>query len=175
MKDLTIICNDAGYPNIGVGRLIHLGKVSTLIASHIGLNKDVATLMKEEKINVVLIPQGTLAERIRAFGSGLGGVLTPTGFHTIAAKDKQIIEVEGRPYVLETALGADLALIEGYKSDDLGNLTYDKTARNFNPIMATAAEMVVAQVSQKVPVIDPECVLTPHIYIDALTLEVPHE
>lgn len=171
VKDLTIICNDAGYPGIGVGKLINNNQVSKLIASHIGLNKDVGVLMKDNLIEVELIPQGTLAERIRAFGSGLGGVLTPTGFHTIAAEGKQIIHVNEIPYVLETALGADLAIIEAYQSDALGNLTYDKTARNFNPVMALAAKRVVAQITKKVNAIDPECIITPHVLIDALMKE----
>lgn len=175
VKDLTIICNDAGYPGVGVGKLIHHHQVSKLIASHIGLNKDVGILMKDSAIDVTLIPQGTLAEKIRAFGSGLGGVLTPTGIHTIVQEDKEIIKVNDMPYVLETALGADLAILEAYKSDDLGNLTYDKTARNFNPIMAMAAEHVVAQVKEKVDEIDPECVITPHVFIDGLIMEDNHE
>lgn len=166
--DLTLICNDAGYPNEGVGKLIALGRVRKLIASHIGLNPDAGRKMGDGSMEVELVPQGTLAERIRAHGAGLGGVLTPTGLHTIVEEGKRVIEVKGVKYLLEEALGADLALIEAKKSDPLGNLVYDKTARNFNPVMATAAKKVVACVHGKVEEIDPENVITPHVFIDYL-------
>lgn len=166
--DLTLICNDAGYPNEGVGKLIALGRVRKLIASHIGLNPDAGKKMSEGSMEVELVPQGTLAERIRAYGAGLGGVLTPTGLHTIVEEGKRVIEVKGVKYLLEEALGADLALIEAKASDELGNLVYDKTARNFNPVMATAADRVIACVDERVDTIDPEHVITPHVFIDYL-------
>jgi acetate CoA/acetoacetate CoA-transferase alpha subunit len=170
VTDLTIICNDAGYPNEGVGKLIALGRVRKLIASHIGLNPDAGKKMGEGSMEVELVPQGTLAERIRAHGAGLGGVLTPTGLHTIVEEGKRVIEVKGVKYLLEEALGADLALIEAKQSDSLGNLVYDKTARNFNPVMATAAKQVVACVQEKIEKIDPENVVSPHVFIDYLVL-----
>ena len=166
IQDITIICNDAGFPDRGVGKLIKNNQVKHLIASHIGLNPYAGSQMSEGLLSVDLVPQGTLAERIRAFGAGLGGVLTPTGLRTIVEADKQIISVKDKDYLLETALGADVALIEAEQSDSLGNLTYAKTARNFNPVMATAAKKVFALVHNHVDIIDPECVITPHVFID---------
>lgn len=168
VKNLTLICNDAGYPNEGVGKLIASGQVRKLIASHIGLNPDAGKRMGEGTLEVELVPQGTLAERIRAHGAGLGGVLTPTGLHTIVEEGKRVLEVQGVKYVLEEALGADLALIEAKSTDPLGNLVYDKTARNFNPVMATAAKRVVALVHDRVESIDPEVIVSPHVFIDHL-------
>lgn len=175
VKNLTIICNDAGYDNEGVGKLIKNGQVRTLIASHIGLNPEAGRQMSAGQLDVELVPQGTLVERIRAFGAGLGGILTPTGLHTIVEEGKKVIHVKDRDYILEEALGADIALIEAKACDDLGNLVYDKTARNFNPAMATAAKTVFAYVHEHVDMIDPECVITPHIFVDYLILEGHHD
>jgi acetate CoA/acetoacetate CoA-transferase alpha subunit len=166
VKDLTIICNDGGFEDKGVGRLIVNNQVKKLIASHIGTNPYVGKLMQESKIEVELVPQGTLAERIRAFGAGLGGILTPTGLQTIVENGKQVLEVKGRKYLLEEALGADLALIGGAVADDYGNLKYSQTMRNFNPVMATAAEIVVVEVVKRVSEIDPEDVITPFPFVD---------
>ncbi len=171
VKNLTIICNDAGYPEHGVGKLIQNNQVKTLIASHIGLNPVAGVKMSQGDLEVILVPQGTLAEQIRAFGAGLGGILTPTGVNTVVEKEKQIITVNNTPYLLETSLGADLALILAHQSDRLGNLTYDKTARNFNPVMATAATTVVAVVTTMVDFIDPEIIVTPHIFIDDIVIK----
>ncbi|MFH5882157.1 MAG: CoA transferase subunit A [Candidatus Izemoplasmataceae bacterium] len=168
VKELTIICNDAGYPDKGVGKLIANGQVRKLIASHIGLNPEAGRLMSEGKMEVTLVPQGTLAEQIRAYGAGLGGILTPTGIHTVVEEGKSVINVQGKDYLLEEALGADLALVEANASDELGNLIYDKTARNFNPIIATAAKKVMVLVHHKVSHIDPEHIITPHIFVDGL-------
>jgi len=166
VKNLTIICNDAGYEHAGVGKLIKANQVKRLEASHIGLNPYAGKLMSEGKLEVELIPQGTLAERIRAFGAGLGGILTPTGFKTVVEEDKSVHDINGKKFVLEEALGADLSLILAHESDLLGNLTYNKTARNFNPVMAMASECVVCEYEHFQETLDPEHIITPHIFID---------
>ncbi len=166
VKDLTIICNDGGYEGNGVGKMINHHQVKKLIASHIGTNPDVGKLMNAQELEVELVPQGTLVERIRAYGAGLGGVLTPTGLNTIVEEGKQVIEVQGKKYILEEALGADMALIGGAVSDHYGNLKYKETMRNFNPMMATAAEIVVVEPVKQVDEINPEDVVTPHPFVD---------
>lgn len=166
VKDLTLIGNDAGYPDKGVGKLIANNQVKHLIATHIGTNPYAGKLMSEGLLKVDLIPQGTLIEQVRAYGAGLGGILTPTGVHTVVENGKQKIEIQGKTYLLEEALGADIALVSAYYADELGNLTYAKTARNFNPIIATAAKQVIALAAHKVEHIDPESVITPHIFVD---------
>jgi acetate CoA/acetoacetate CoA-transferase alpha subunit len=166
VKDLTLIGNDAGYPDKGVGKLIANNQVKHLIATHIGTNPYAGKLMSEGLLKVDLIPQGTLIEQIRAYGAGLGGILTPTGVHTVVENGKQKIEIQGKTYLLEEALGADIALVSAYYADVIGNLTYAKTARNFNPIIATAAKQVIALAAHKVEHIDPESVITPHIFVD---------
>ena len=171
VKDLTLIGNDAGWPERGIGKLIANNQVKKLIASHIGTNPEAGKRMHNQTLEVELVPQGSLIEKIRAHGAGLGGILSPTGFKTIAENNKQIIEIKGTSYLLEEALGADLAIVEAKASDHLGNLVYDKTARNFNPVIATAAQTVVAFAYEKVDEIDPECIVTPHIFIDYLVLE----
>lgn len=166
VKDLTIICNDGGYPEKGVGKLITNKQVKKIIASHIGTNPMIGSLMSENSLEVELVPQGTLAERIRAYGAGLGGVLTPTGLDTLVQEGKEVIEVKGKKYLLEEALGADLALIGGAIADNYGNLKYNKTMRNFNPIMATACETVVCQPRKIIDEINPENVITQHPFVD---------
>jgi acetate CoA/acetoacetate CoA-transferase alpha subunit len=173
-KDLTIICNDAGFVDRGVGKLIANGQVSHLIASHIGLNPMAGQLMSSGEMKVTLIPQGTLAECIRAGGAGLGGILTPTGLGTVVEDGKQVLSLEGKQYLLEPAIKADLSLIYGYEVDSYGNATYTKTTRNFNPIMATASNKVICQARKLVPSINPDHVLTPHIFIDYIVAEVEH-
>lgn len=172
--NLTIICNDAGIPGRGVGKLISNGQVKTLIASHVGLNPDVArrmnTEVEEEKLECILVPQGTLAEMIRAGGAGLGGFLTPTGVGTIVAEGKQTINVDGVDYLLEKPIRADHALIRGSVTDRFGNTTYNGTTRTFNPMMATAADNVIVGSCEIVEIggIDPNNVVTSGIFIDAI-------
>jgi len=168
VKDITIICNDGGYPDKGVGKLVTNHQVKKIIASHIGTNPLVGSLMQEGTLEVELVPQGTLAERIRAFGAGLGGVLTPTGLDTLVQEGKQVIELQGKRYILEVALGADMALIGGAIADNYGNLKYNKTMRNFNPVMATACKVVVCEPRKIIDEIDPENVITPYPFVDYL-------
>jgi acetate CoA/acetoacetate CoA-transferase alpha subunit len=170
IKDLTIICNDAGYPDKGVGKLIVNHQVSHLIASHIGLNPVAGQQMSEGTMNVTLVPQGTLAEQIRAAGAGLGGILTPTGVGTIVEEGKQKITLNGKDYLLEEALHADIALIYATASDKSGNLIHEKTTRNFNPIMALGANKVIA-LTRTVRELDPNCVMTPHVLVHHLMKE----
>jgi len=143
VKDLTLINNDGGYPERGVGKLIGNGRVKTLIASHVGLNPTVAKLMNSGEMEVILVPQGTLAERIRAKGAGLGGILTPTGLGTLVQEGKDVIEIDGKKYILEKPLAADLAIVEATYADKFGNGVNVGTTRNFNPVMALAADTVV--------------------------------
>ncbi len=168
VKDLTLICNDTGFPDKGVGKWIAAGIVKKVIASHIGTNPESANQLNAGTTEFVLTPQGTLAEQVRAGGVGLGGILTSTGLGTIAAEGKEVIVVDGKEYLLEKPLRADLALIKAAKADEKGNLVYAKTGRNFNPLMAKAADIVVAEVNEIVPVgeIDPEHVITPGIVVD---------
>ena len=174
VKDLTIICNDAGVPGRGVGKLLTNGQIKTLIASHVGLNPEVAARMntdvEEDKLECILIPQGTLAERIRAGGAGLGGFLTPTGVGTIVAEGKQVINVDGRDYLLEKPLKADFALIRGSVVDKFGNTIYNGTTQTFNPMMATAAETVIVGACEVVEVgeLDPNNVRTSGIFVDRI-------
>src|SRR5665647_550879 len=174
VRHLTVICNDAGVPGRGVGKLITNGQVRTLIASHVGLNPEVAQRMNtdvaEDKLECILVPQGTLAERIRAGGAGLGGFLTPTGVGTIVAEGKQVINVDGRDYLLEKPLRANHALLRGSVSDKFGNTTYNGTTRTFNPMMATAADYVIVGTCEVVEIgqIDPNNVVTSGIFIDAI-------
>jgi len=173
-KNLTIICNDAGVPGRGVGKLLTNGQIKTLIASHVGLNPEVAhrmnTDVEADKIECILVPQGTLAEKVRAAGAGIGGFLTPTGVGTIVADGKQVIKVEGRDYLLETPLKADVALIRGSVTDKFGNTTYKGTTRNFNPIMATAADHVIVGACEIVETgeIDPNNIVTSGIFVDVI-------
>jgi acetate CoA/acetoacetate CoA-transferase alpha subunit len=174
VKNLTIICNDAGVPGRGVGKLVTNGQIKTLIASHVGLNPEVAQRMNTDidadKLECILVPQGTLAERIRAGGAGLGGILTPTGIGTIVAEGKEVIRVDGRDYLLEKPLKADVALLRGSVTDAFGNTTYNGTTRTFNPMMATAAEHVIVGACEIVEIgdIDPNHVVTSGIFVDSI-------
>lgn len=174
VKNLTIICNDAGVPGRGVGKLLTNGQIKTLIASHVGLNPEVAARMntdvEEDKLECILIPQGTLAERIRAAGAGLGGFLTPTGIGTICAEGKQVINVGGRDYLLEEPLSAEFALVRGSVTDKFGNTMYNGTTQSFNLMMATAAETVIVGACEVVEVgeIDPNYVRTSGIFVDRI-------
>ncbi|MBI1980654.1 MAG: 3-oxoacid CoA-transferase subunit A [Methylocystis sp.] len=169
-RELTIIGNDTAYPTIGVGRLIEAGCVARVRASHIGTNPTTQRLMSAGAIDVELIPQGTLAERIRAGGAGLGGVLTPTGVGTIVARGKQVVEIDGEIYLIEKPLRADFALLRAHEADYCGNLTYRLTAANFNPIMAFAADCVIVEPDEIVPtgVIPPDAVRTPGVLVTHL-------
>lgn len=168
VKDLTIICNDTSYVDKGVGKLVVSRQVKKVIASHIGTNAETGRLMNTKEMEVELVPQGTLAERIRAAGSGLGGVLTPTGLGTVMAEGKQIINIDGTDYLLEKPLKADIAILGGTIVDKKGNIWYEKSTRNFNPIMAMAADIVIVEPEKLVEVgeIEPENVVTPHIFVD---------
>jgi len=167
-RDLTIIVNDTGFPGQGIGKLIASGQVSKVIASHIGTNKDTGNLMNTGELEVQLVPQGTLVEQIRAGGAGLGGFLTPTGVGTVIEQGKAKIPINGSDYLLELPLRADVALVNGATVDRSGNVVYHGTARNFNPIMATAADQVIVEAERLVEVgeIDPDHVATPRIFID---------
>ena len=169
-SDLFVIANDATVPGKGIGKLVDAGLVTRMIASHIGLNPKAQQLMMSCKMGIDLVPQGTLVERIRAGGCGLGGVVTPTGIGTTVENGKQKIEVAGKTYLLETALRADFALIHAFLADYLGNLQYALTARNFNPVMAMAADTVVVTAENIVPVgvIGPDHVVTPGPLVDYL-------
>ncbi len=167
-RGLTVIANDNAIPGVGIGKLISAGVVRKTIASHIGLIPETQKKMLAGEIEVDLVPQGTLIERIRAGGFGLGGVLTPTGVGTVVENGKQRIEVEGRPYLLETAFRADFALVKAFLADYIGNLYYALTARNFNPVIAMAADTVIAEADNIVPVgvIAPDQVMTPAPVVD---------
>ncbi len=173
IKNITLISTDTGSPGRGSSRLIAEKRVKKLYASHIGTNPETGKQMNEGTLEVELVPQGTLAERIRSAGAGLGGVLTPTGLGTIVAENKRVIEVDGKQYLLEMPLKADLALIRGSKVDRRGNVFYSKTTQNFNPLMATAAETVVVEPEQIVELgdIEPEAVHTPSLYVDYILVE----
>ncbi len=167
-QGLTVIANDTAQPGVGIGKLVHAKLVRRAIVSHIGLNPETQQQMLAGELEVQLVPQGTLIEQIRAGGSGLGGVLTPTGLGTVVEEGKQKICVGGRPYLLETALRADYALVHAFVCDYLGNLAYALTARNFNPLIATAADTVIVYADQVVPVgvLTPDLVVTPAPLVD---------
>ena len=169
-RGLSLICNDAGVPGKGVGKLFDATLVSRMIGTHIGLNPKAQLQMLGKQITVDLIPQGTFVERIRAGGCGLGGVLTPTGVGTLVEEGKQKIAVNGKEFLLETALRADFALVHAFLADYLGNLAYALTARNFNPVMAMAADTVIVTAEHIVPVgvIAPDHVVTPGPLVDYL-------
>lgn len=168
VKDLTIICNDAGLPGKGVAKLIANRQVKRLIASHIGLNPEAGQLMNAGEMAVELVPQGTLAERIRCGGSGIAGFLTPTGVGTVVEEGKQKITVDEKTYLLELPLKADVALLFAHQADTMGNLVYRRSTRNFNPPMAMAASITIALVREVVEAgaIDPDHVITPGILVD---------
>jgi len=169
-RDLTVIANDTAFPGVGVGKLVAARLCRRVVASHIGLNPETQKQMIAGDLDVELVPQGTLIERIRAGGCGLGGILTPTGVGTVVEQGKQKISVDGRDYLLETALRADFALVHAFIADYLGNLSYALTARNFNPLMAMAANTVFVQAENVVPVgvVSPDHVVTPAPVVDYL-------
>jgi acetate CoA/acetoacetate CoA-transferase alpha subunit len=169
-RDLVVIANDTALPNVGIGKLVQAKLLRKAIVSHIGLNPESQRQMMVGELEVELVPQGTLIERIRAAGYGLGGIITPTGVGTLAEKDKQKIELGGKTYLVETALAGDFALVHAFLADYLGNLSYALTARNFNPIIAMAAATVISDAEHIVPVgvIAPDHVSTPAPLVDFL-------
>lgn len=169
-KDMTLICNDCGFPHYGVGPLVVEKRFKKLIATHIGLNPHAGQQMNEGTMEVELVPQGTFAERIRCGGAGIGGFLTPTGVGTPVEEGKQKITLDGKTYLLELPIKADIALLKAWKADEAGNLIYRLSTRNFNPMMATAAALVIAEVEEIVPVgqLDPDQIHTPAIFVDKL-------
>lgn len=169
-KGLTVIANDTARPGVGIGKLIDARLVRRAVVSHIGTNPETQKQFLAGEIEVELVPQGTLAERIRAGGHGLGGVLTPTGLGTSVAEGKPTVVVDGRTFLVERPLRADFALINARRADHLGNLTFALTARNFNPLMAMAAATVIAEPAEIVPTgtIAPDDVMTPSVLVDHL-------
>ena len=166
-RDLTIISNNAGVDDFGVGILLKARRVRKMVATYVGENKEFERQVLSGEIDVELVPQGTFAERIRAGGAGIGGFFTPTGYGTVVAEGKETRVIDGRHFVLELPLHADFAFIKGDTADRAGNVVYRKTARNFNPIMATAAEVTIAEVERIVEPgdLDPEAVVTPGIFV----------
>ena len=173
VKDLTIISNDLGSPNQGLGRLMTNGQVKKLIGSYYNWNPEAIEAYNRGEIDVVLVPQGTLAESIRAAGMGIAAYYTPTSAETDLSKNKETREFNGRKYVLEEAIHADFALIKAKKADRLGNLVYSKVAQNFNPAMAMAAVCTIAEVEEVVEegALVPETVVTPHIFVNVIVKE----
>jgi acetate CoA/acetoacetate CoA-transferase alpha subunit len=167
-RGLTLICNDNARPGVGVGKLVSAGALKKTISSHIGLKPETQKLMFDKQLDVELTPQGTFVERIRAGGCGLGGVLTPTGVGTLVEEGKRKLEIDGKEYLLEMPLHADFALIGAFLCDYVGNLSYALTARNFNPVMAMAADTVIVEVEHIVPtgMISPDHVMTPATLVD---------
>lgn len=172
-RDLTVIANDTARPGVGIGKLIDAKLVRKVIASHIGTNPETQRQMIAGEMEVELVPQGTLAERVRAGGFGLGAVVTPTGVGTVVAEGKRTMEIEGELYLVELPIKADFALINAKRADYYGNLEYAFTSRNFNPLMALAAETVIAEAADIVPVgvLSPDSVVTPHVVVDYLVAE----
>ena len=170
IKDLTLICNDTAFPDKGVGKWVVNRVVSRIIVSHIGTNPETGRQMNAGELKVELVPQGTLAERVRAAGAGLGGILTRTGIGTVVEEGKEKITVNGKEYLLELPLKADVALLKGSIVDKKGNIYYKKATRNFNPLMATAADLVIVEAEKIVEVgeLDPTDVMTPSIFVDII-------
>ncbi len=170
IKHLTVISNNAGVDDFGLGLLLQTGQIRKVIGTYVGENKLLESLAISGQIELELMPQGTFAERIRAGGAGIPAFYTPTGVGTVVAEGKEIRSFDGREYLLERALRADYAFVKAWKGDRWGNLVYRKTARNFNPMMATAADVTVAEVEELVELgeLDPNCIVTPGIYVDRI-------
>ncbi len=166
-KNLTIISNNAGVDDYGVGPLLKARQVRKMISTYVGENKEFERQFLQKEIEVDLVPQGTFSERMRAAGAGIGGFFTPTGAGTLVAEGKESRVIDGRPHILELPLRADFAFVKAWRGDRVGNLVYRRTARNFNPVMATAAAFTIAEVEQLVEpgAIDPHMVHTPGIYV----------
>jgi 3-oxoacid CoA-transferase subunit A/3-oxoadipate CoA-transferase alpha subunit len=172
LRDLTIISNNLPEPGKYLGKTLLLGKVRRVVGTYFTANPDVVRAHSEGRLEAEVVPQGTFIEAIRAAGAGLGGFYTPTGVGTVLAEGREVREIGGQSYLFQPPLHADVALIRAHQADRLGNLVYRKTARNFNPVMATAAKKVVAEVDEIVEVgaLDPERVVTPHLFVDHLVL-----
>lgn len=170
LKDLTLIVNDSGYPDKGCGKLVANKQVKKLIVSHVGTNPHTGEQFNNGELEIEFCPQGSLAERVRCGGSGLGGVLTPVGLGTIVEEGKQVLTVDDKKFLLETPLRADVALIYATYADEYGNLLYMGTMKNFNPLMAMAADVVIAEVENILPAgeMAVEAVHTPHIMVDKI-------
>lgn len=169
-ENLTLVGNDSAYRDKGIGHLIGNGRVSKIVASYVGANPDTVKLKEQGKMAVELVPQGTLAERIRCSAAGLGGVLTPTGVGTIVEEGKEKKVLDGKTYLLERAIKADVALIKAWKADAYGNLVYRRSSRNFNPLMAGAAKTVIVEAEQIVEVgsLDPDEIMTPGVLVNMI-------
>ena len=169
-KDLTLVSNNAGIDNFGIGLLLQTKQVKKMIASYVGENKTFEQLALKKEIDVELNPQGTLAERIRCGGAGIPAFYTPTGYGTMAAEGKEVREFNGRPHILVPSLRGDFAFIKAWMGDRWGNLVYRKTARNYNAVMATAADYTIAEVEELVELgeLNPDCIHTPGIFVDAI-------
>jgi 3-oxoacid CoA-transferase subunit A len=169
-KNLTIVSNNAGVDDYGVGPLLRARQVRKMISTYVGENKEFERQFLQKEIEVELVPQGTFSERMRAAGAGIGGFFTPTGAGTLVAEGKESRVINGRTYILEAPLHADFAFVKAWKGDRAGNLVYRKTARNFNPVMATAARHTIAEVEQLVDAgaLEPDGVHTPGIYVKRL-------
>lgn len=165
-SNLTLVLNDTSYPNVDKGKLISTDKIKKIITSHIGTNPITGQKMMEGKIEVEILPMGTLVEKIRAYGAGLGGILTPTGVGTILEEGKQTMTVKGKKYIFEEPLGADIAFIYGTTVDKFGNVAFEGTTRNFNQTMATAADTVVVQADEIVDCLNPNEIIIPGVFVD---------
>ena len=170
VKDLTVISNNAGVDGFGLGQLLETRQIAKMISSYVGENKEFERQYLAGELQLEFNPQGTLAERIRAGGAGIPAFFTATGVGTLVAEGKEVRNFDGRDYVMETALVADLAIVKAWKADERGNLVFRKTARNFNPMMATAGKVTVVEVEEIVPVgsLDPDNIHTPGVYVDRL-------
>ncbi len=170
VKDLTLICNDSGFTDFGVGKLVVNKQIKKLVASHIGTNRETGNQMNSGEMEVVLVPQGTLAEQIRAGGTGIGGFLTPTGLGTVVEEGKDKIKIDGVEYLIELPLKADIALLQGETVDKFGNVEYFGATRNFNPLMAAAAKVTIVEAANIVEVgeLDPNDVVTPGIFVNGI-------
>ena len=177
VRHLTVISNNAGVGDFGLGRLLEARQIRCVIGSYVGENKRLEELALKGEVDLQLNPQGTLAERIRAGGAGIAGFYTPTGVGTVVGEGKEEREFEGRKYLLERGLTADFAFVKAWKGDRWGNLVYRKTARNFNPVMATAAKTTIAEVEQLLDLgqIDPDAIVTPGIYVKRIFEGRSHE
>ncbi len=172
-KNLHIIVIASDWENKGIGKLVVNRQVSSAQVSHLGTNKEIQAQMNAGEISIELVPQGTLMERVRAFGAGLGGILTPTGLGTVVEESKEVITVCGKDYILEPAIQSDFALVRAYKADESGNLIFRKTARNSNPIMAMAGQITIVEVDEIVPTgeLDPEMIVTPGVFVNYIVVK----